>query len=511
MAINKIDSNVTGLRYAKELSLGVLPGTLGADAIWKPLEPNSYSDFGGQISTIARNPINATRQRKKGVTTDLDASGGFNQDLTFDNTTDLLQGFFFAAMREKATSAPINGAAVAMTAIVEANDDYTAAAGLPTTILSSALVYASGFGVAANNGLKTTNGTSTATAITVAEALTAEATPPAAAKVQLVGHQFVASDAAITMNGNLARLTSAAVTMTTLPLLVGEWIYIGGDGALTHFANNQGFARISAIAAGYLEFDKTSWEPTAEAAGSFTIQIFYGSVIRNEPAAADIVRTTYQLERTLGNDDNGVMSEYLIGACANELSINVSQADKVTIDLSFVAIDNEQRNGTTGVKDGTRTTLAAANAFNTSSDFSRIKLASVSAVDASVVPLFAFSTEMTLTINNNVTPNKAIGVLGAFDTTAGTFEVGGSVNAYFASIEAVEAVRNNGDITLDFVLVKDNRGLLFDVPLLALGNGRLAVEQDQAITLPLETNAAESSFGYTLLFQSFPYLPSAAA
>jgi len=101
-------------------------------------------------------------------------------------------------------------------------------------------------------------------------------------------------------------------------------------------------------------------------------------------------------------------------------------------------------------------------------------------------------------------------VLGAFDTSAGTFEVGGSMTAYFADVAAVQAVRNNEDITLDLILVKDNKGLLFDVPLLALGDGRLSVEQDKAIELPLETNAAESAFGYTLLFQSFAYLPDRA-
>jgi hypothetical protein len=59
--------------------------------------------------------------------------------------------------------------------------------------------------------------------------------------------------------------------------------------------------------------------------------------------------------------------------------------------------------------------------------------------------------------------------------------------------------------------VKENKGILFDIPLLSLGDGRLAVEQDQAITLPLETMAAESSFGHTLLFASFSYLPDLAA
>jgi hypothetical protein len=173
--------------------------------------------------------------------------------------------------------------------------------------------------------------------------------------------------------------------------------------------------------------------------------------------------------------------------------------------------EHQQRNGTTGVKAGSRPSLVVRNAFNTSSDFSRIKLALVSTSNANVDPLFAFATEMTLTINNNVTPNKAIGVLGAFDTTAGDFEVGGNMTAYFANIEAVQAVRNNSDVTLDFAIVKDNQGILFDIPLLALGDGRLNVEAGQPISLPLETNAAESSYGYTLLVQLFPYLPDVAA
>lgn len=506
---DKIDSNLTGLRFAEEATLRVLPGTGGVNSVWYPLEPNSYKDLGGQISTIARNPINASRQRKKGVTTDLDAGGGFVQDLTMNNTTRLLQGFFFADAREKPTTAPLATAKVAIASVVATTKKF-AATGMPAFKVG-ALVLASGFSTVANNGIKTV-GAITGADVTVVEVLVDEAAPPVAAKLETIGHTFAVGTVAMGLNGNLARMNiTGGLDATTLGLIPGEWVFVGGDLATDSFTTNPaGFARINVIAAGYIEFDKTDWTPVVEAGTGITLKIFTGLIIKNEFVPGLIKRRTYHVERTLGNDTNGVMSEYLVGAVPNELTLNMPMADKITADMTFVAMDNEQRSGLQGVKLGTRIVLPSANAFNTSNDFSRIKLASVSATDANPVPLFAFATEMTITINNNVSPNKALGVLGAFDTTAGTFEVGGKITAYFSSIAAVQAVRDNADITLDIAMVKDNAGLLLDIPLLSLGDGRLAVEQDTAIMVPLENMAAESKFGHTLLFMSFPYLPTTA-
>jgi len=106
-------------------------------------------------------------------------------------------------------------------------------------------------------------------------------------------------------------------------------------------------------------------------------------------------------------------------------------------------------------------------------------------------------------------------VLGAFEVTAGTFEVGGSITAYFGDVASIAAVRNNSDITLDQILVKGNSGIAIDLPLLSLGGGLPNVEQDQPVTIPLELNAATaakitSTLNHTMLMVFFDYLPNAA-
>ncbi len=510
MSATKQDSNVTGLRFAEEASIAVLPGS----PIWYPLEPNGYNDFGGQLKLLSRNPINPSRQRKKGVITDLDASGGFGQDLTQNNLTRLLQGFLFADLREKATNIPMNGVAIVFSSVVASTKTYTLASGtVGSSFALNSLVFFSGFSNSGNNGLKRVTAV-TATTVVVAETCVDAATPPATAKIQRVGQQFATATADMVVSGSYPRLTraSGAVDWTSFGLIPGEWVFIGGDSAGLKFvtAANNGFARVRAVGAAYVEFDKSATTLVAETGTALTVQMFFGNVLKNEDDPDLIVRRTYNLERTLGEDDDGTMSEYLVGAVPNELSLQIRQADKITMDLSFVATDHEQYDGSVDVKTGSRPDLVDAPAFNTSSDFSRIKLHTITAGNTNPNPLFAYLTELTLTVNNNVKPNKAIAVLGAFEVSAGSFVVSGSVTAYFAAIAAVQAVRNNNDVTLDFAIVKNNAGLVFDLPLIGLGDGRLKVEQDQPITLPLTTDAAEGSQGHTLLVNEFPYLPTLA-
>lgn len=498
---NKIDSNETSLFIAEEETLGVLPVT----PVWFPREPNEYSDFGGELTLLARNPINASRQRKKGVITDLDAVGGFQEDFTQTNFQNLLQGVMFADLREKLSTAVTAVSTGAYT--VADSDDF--AAGM--------VLYASGFTDPANNGMKVVTGTSTG-AIAADDLVDEAATTNGL--LTFVGFVGALGDIEIDVSGTYPTIVSTAQDFTAIGVIAGEWIFVGGDDAGERFddAVNNGFKRVRSVSQNAIVIDSSISEMLADDGTGKTIAIYFGRVLKNELGAL-IKRRSYQLERQLGAPDTDnpgdLQAEYVKGAVANEFTLNIEQADKITADISFVAIDNEQRTASEGIKGGTRVALVETDAFNTSSDFSSLRLSIRQPGVYAPEPLFAYLTDLSVTINNNVSPNKAVAVLGAFDVTAGTFEVSAEATAYFNTIEAVRAVRNNADCGLYAAVAKQNAGFVFDLPLVALGDARNEVTQDEPITLPLNIDAAtaakiDPNTDFTIMWVFFDYLPSFA-
>lgn len=500
MAINTIDSSLTGLAYVEEESLKVLP----ASPKWQALEPNDYSDFGADVKTIARDPINAARQRSKGALTDVDAKAGFSTDLTQNNMTDLLQGFMFADIQNQVSTKPLSGASVAVTDV-----DGTANSALATSGLdifsAGELVKLSGFGVSANNTMAKVTSAS-ATSVAVDAALSDEVGPPATARIDRVGFSCPSGDLSVAASGAYAVLTSAGgVDFTALGLAPGHWLFVGGDTASSHFDANAGYGRIKSISATSVTLSSISWTASAESGTGKEVQLFFGSHLRNMPTVDTIVRRSYHLERQLGNDGNGLQAEYLVGAIPNEFGIKMPSADKVTADLSFVGMDTKYVDGTEGLIAGDRLPGLGEAPINTSTDLIRARMTL-----GTDEKLFTYLTEANLSINNGVTPNKALGVLGAFEASAGTFEVGGSVTAYFTSVAAIRALRANADVALDYIFGARNSGILIDVPLLTVGGGRPTIEKGQPIKLPLETAAAKNDEEYTLSITMFDYLPDAA-
>ena len=506
--VNSIDSNVTGLSIAEEECPKILPVVPG-DVDWYTQEPNSYSNFGTVVNTVAREPINPLRQNKKGTTTSIEAAGGFNSDMTQNNMDRLLQGFFFNDAFEKYNLLPFNGTANPTLDVEVGNGIYNVTSTLATSIYASDLVKATGFASSANNG------TFLVEAVTVAEldtdntASVLDAAPAANANIRVVGHEFASGDLAATISSGTLVLTSAAKDISELGLRVGEWIFIGGDAVGTQFTNGTGYARVSALTTTTITCDKSTGLVTADTGAAKTIRIFFGTYQRNGTQLSEIIYRSYQLERTLGNDTVGVQSEIMIGAYANEFALKIPSEAKLEVDLSYIALDSEVRTGTQGLKAGNRISALAEEAYNTSTDVVRINMSPVTA-SLTPTPQFAFVTEANFNIANGVKLNKAVGVAGGIGVATGNFVVSGSVTAYFQTVAALSAVRNNVDITIDAIFAKSNGGMIFDVPLLILSSAGVNVTKDDPITIPLEQFAAENSFGYTFSYCNMHYLPTIA-
>jgi hypothetical protein len=513
-----VDSNVTGLAFAEESALKTL-----SSPTWRALEPNSYSKFGANYPSVARDTINATRQKLRGTITDLESDCGFNIDMTPRNLMRLMQGFMFANMAEKPTTAPLNVTGVTLTA--NATDGYQAAAGLnvsPAAFLAKHLILARSFAVAQNNGLKEVSAVS-ATKVTITGSTLTTEVPPAAAHIQVVGYRAAAGDLRLSVTGVIPTMTSTTLDFTTLGLQVGEWIFIGGDAAINRWvsaativtsglAANYGYARIGSIAAHAIVFDLTMFTPTTDADGGGLqrVDLYFGKCITNATVAANIIRRTYQFERTLGDDGSGTQSEYITGAVANEFTLNEATAAKLNADLSFVGLGYEVQTGTTGVKAGTRVAALGESAFNTSHDVYLSRLSIVDPTQLNPSSVFAYLSDLKLSINNGADPVKALGVLGGFNYTIADFAVSATATAYFQTIGAQTFIKNNQDCCLTNIISRFNFALVFDIPMLTLGGGENKVTKDKPITVDLTQDAAKNANNYTMMVQFMEYVPTIA-
>lgn len=504
---NKIDSNVVATYLALESpAIGKLPGALGADAVWFGLEPNSFEDFGGTNTLLSRNFITNTRQRTKGNLVDLEAGGGLQIDLTQRNHLDIARGFMFADYHYKGISA-ISAVDTGEITVADGTKFPVGSLVKATYLNDPANLTVHPVTAVAGNDLTVTG-------------IVAEAGFSPLASLERVGITAGAGDLTIDVSGTLPALESTTLDLRTLGLITGDWVFIGGDIVGNQFANsvNNGFKRVRTVAQNSITFDKSNEEMVTDAGTGKSIQLYLGRFLKNEKGSL-IKRFTYQMERQLGAADveapSQIQAEYLVGMLFNEMTMNVATADKITVDLTTLALNNEYRTGAEGPKIGTRVEAPGEDPFNTSTDIPIYHLAVIEPGNEAPVPLFAFVTDFSFSINNNLSVNKAIGVLGGFDVTAGTFEVSASMEAYFNDIAAAQAVKENKDVTLHTAIVGANNGIVIDFPLLGLGDGRLTVEINEAIKIPLESEAATGKkinpgLDYTLGMVFFDYLPALA-
>jgi len=491
--MGRVLTNNLGLAYAAETSLGVLPGSPS----WKTLEPNAINTFGSSVTTVARSPISKERQRRKGTVTDLDSAVEFDGDMTLDHFIDFAEGFMFASFTGPVVTVP--------TAVAAATDDY-AVPTMAAVIPAGRLVYARGFTNADNNGLKVVDSGGTTTSVPVTDSLVDEASPPTNAELALCGVRTAAGDLDVDADGNI---TSAALDFTTLGVRAGQVVWVGGDAAINRFtsAANKGFVRLVSVAAHLLAIDKTGQTFVTEANTTQEVDIYFGRFLRNVAVDdSDYLEQSFQFEGTYPNLMAGGADgyEYAKGNYCNTLGFELPLTDKATLGFAFVGTDTDVPTVTRASGASTPIIPLQTGAFNTSADIARLRVQ-----EADETGLSTDFKSLTFNINNNVSPEKVLGQLGAKYMNTGNFEIDIEAQLLFTDGAVVEAVRENRRVTMDFSVRNDDGAIVVDVPSMTLGDGSREYPVNESILINTTAQAyGDSTLGYSVGVSMFPYAPN---
>lgn len=506
-----VKSEAVTLLSATESTLGTQP-TSG----WRQHQPNAggLTDMRRKIKKVARAPLSKNRQNEKGDVVDEDSTPKLVHDFTKDLVDDFCEGIFLAKTKHTGgtgvaiwQNVPVAPGAVVVSAVT--GTAYTVASGGALT--QNTLVFGRGFGIPGNNGLHAVGAASTGTSI-VAAGTTAEASPPITAQLEVAGWRGASGDIGLDVNGNL---TSTAADFTTMGLVVGMWLWVGGDpaNATLNFATAayRGFAKIVTIAAHLLTLERRSWTVGAADTGAAkTIDLYWGRFLRNVAIDnADYLEPSYQLELSLpGAATAGATAyKYMQGAYVGMFEVNAPLASLITGTVSFV--------GARGTDPGTSRATGASTAnaplqqqgVNTTSQLLRAPAihdpGNANAVIAGAVSSWK------LTLNNNVTPQKQQGTLGAATMVAGKCVVGLDLEVFYVQTDVEVAIGDNRTLNFDVGLRNSDGGVLFDIPSFMLDEGDLKFPANGPVTLSPKAEAfRDTTYSVTLGMMVFPYLPA---
>lgn len=500
----RVLTNNVGMSYTIETSLGV------AGVNWFLVEPNTFTSFGANITSVSRDPISRNRQRQKGTVTDLDSTVEFDADLTASSFLDFMEGFAFVTGINSDVSLIVSTAAETTT------DTYAVSA---LTLAQAdkfeidTLIWVSGFSIAANNGLKVINSdiAQSAIAITVAENLTDEAVAPAGARISIAGHR-IATAAVVTWDWNAVTvqasllLTGVGTILTALGLTPGMTVHIGsivnaGDTTITSAFENAaandmfGFARVVSIAADVVVFDKVDLALQFDdlTAPATAVDVLFGQFIRNvSTSSAEFLERSFQFELEFPNLDVGGASEfqYALGNFSNTVAFSLPLADKASITFGFIGTDTENPVVAASRKAGASTALnpTLTEAFNTSADIARLRITNVD--ESGLTTDFK---SVTITLNNNVSPEKVLGVLGAKFINAGNFEINIEAALVFTNPAVVDKIRTNATVTMDFILKNGDGIISVDIPSMTLGGGGREFPVNQSVLINTTAEAFQDS------------------
>ncbi|MCH7944860.1 MAG: hypothetical protein IIC73_02420 [Armatimonadetes bacterium] len=115
---------------------------------------------------------------------------------------------------------------------------------------------------------------------------------------------------------------------------------------------------------------------------------------------------------------------------------------------------------------------------------------------------------LTLTILNNVSPEKCLGTLGAVFVNAGLFEVNLEGQMLFTNKSIISKIRDNTTVTLAMILANEDGALILDIPEMTISGGAREYPVDQSVLVNVTGGSFTSStFNYNIGISLFASVP----
>jgi hypothetical protein len=481
------DANRTAVGLVEEAVLGTTPANPAIEALRVKGANLAYSK-----ATVTSKELRPDGQVPDVVTVGFDAGGDIPLEASYGALDTLFRGalrseWVWSAIRQNTATQTGNISAVSATA-------YTVAASGGTLYNAQAfaqqmLIRATGFGQAGNNRLFVAAAGTTGTSVAMTGG-TVEAAPPVGARLKAIGFQGASGDLTATASG----LAATALNFTTLGLVPGQWLWVGGLAAGNAFATpaNKGWCRVSTVAAAALTFDivPTGWAIDAGAAK--TINVYTGDYLRN-----GTTRRSFTVE--LQYQDLATPEyEYYTGMVVSTLELTVGQKAILEAKAAFMGLNVS--NVTARVAGATDVAAPTNDVLNTSSNVGTML------DNGAPIPGGNFVMGLSLSITNNLRRNDIVASLATVNIGVGQFRVEGTLHTYYGSNAILQKVRNSTASSY-FVPLTDgsNHAILVDLPRIKYTDGTPTVPGIDTDRM-LDTKFAamrHPTLGYTMHIQRF--------
>lgn len=486
-------TNRVKVSKVRETTFGVTP----ANPVFKNLRITGTPSLAGAPQTVTSNEIRSDRQVSDLILVAKQAGGDLAGELSFNTYDD----DFEEALQSTWAANPNIIVATLDTEISDVSATVlTVVTPQGTPFKTGMLVLTTGFTTAANNNIISRVVSSTATSITFpAASFTIEGAPiPVGATARVVGFQAAT---AADVQANSAGLTSTTLDFTTLGIVAGQWLKVGGTAANTFFATaaNNDWVRVQSVAAHALVFDRKPVGWATDTATGVLLEVFMGDFLTNSTTKrSNTVERQYL-------DQSPVLYEYLTGLTLDKFSLTADAAKIVTTTRSYIGASSSDT--TTRISGATDIAAGSNTIINASSNVGRIGF------NGATITGPNFVMTATMDISNNIRRQQAVGSIGAVGTGNGEFTVTGTLKTYFGDKTVLDIVNSNALASFDIRLggadtLKST--YVLDFPSIKLSSGAPDVSGKNAdVMLTAGFQAIrDATLGYTMSAGRFWYLPS---